>query len=177
MSLIALFKDELVADKRGIMGRPHAVGLTRVVTKIYVNDDKTIAFGSVGPTLTQDEQKVLCKIFEMSFKAMGSEPDFINIDAGGFMDSRTGLNVLLMTKKSSYYMEVEAISDDSPDRRLIRFDPTYAAVYGSGYMAAGVALNEGIAMKDLCPIVSDVIYSVSPEYDLFHRKNLKGMKL
>lgn len=186
MSLIALYKDELIADQMVVLSAPHAFGLTVRTTKTHMAPSKTFAFASVGPTLTDSEKAILAEILLDSFLQVGSEKDVIELTHQDWFETRTDLEILVMTKTTNYYSNFRAgeyqanrlartRGVNSGTHSLIRFDASVPAVHGTGKYAAHVALLEGVKAKDVTKMVAEVEYTVSAEGSLIHRRELKRM--
>jgi hypothetical protein len=186
MSLIVLYNDTLVADQRCVLLYPYAYGHSYNAKKIQVSKDKTFAFGSVGPTLTDKEKDILENIIAAAFKEAGGQKPYINIGHSDFFETRQGMTIMVMTKDASYHSffsgEDESIlSAYSPalahlkGNFLVQYEPIFPAGAGTGFQCAAVAAREGVAMKDIVPLVSTVMFSVSAEYDIVHRRTLKRM--
>lgn len=186
MSLTILFRDELVADQRCTLSQPHAIGQIYNAPKLRVAADNTFAYGIVGPTLSKREHDVLEAIIANAFKSTKGDAECVTLGHSEWFKQRNRPTIMVMTKIGSYYFYP---ADESSVRQgynkhllelteptLVRFDPEMPAGSGTGMQAANVALMEGVAMKDLMPLVAKVIHSVGPEFDLVHRKTLKGMK-
>lgn len=186
MSLIVLYKDTLIADQCCVLTAPHAVGQTVLTKKIHVSADKTFAFASVGPTLTDDEKKLLEEIIRQTFRVARGEKHSLELEHQDWFSDRSQLNFMVMTKQSNYFAHlIGGMYDRNETFRprgaskqahsLTRFDSSIPACYGTGAYAAFIATSENVPMEQVVPLVSDVIYSVSREYSIFHRHQLKRM--
>lgn len=188
MSLIILYKDEFVGDRRCVFEYPHAIGLLHEAKKLHVASDMTFAFGITGQTLSEKEMHVMEVILRESFKEADGEKEYIELTHADWFETRPEITFLVMTKNANYYgylvndkiaerMTYKPNVPDATKPWLVRFDSFYPAGYGTGFQVASMAVQEGVAMKELTPIVADIIYSVSIEHDYVHRESLKGMFL
>lgn len=186
MSLIVLRGDELIADRCCVLVPPHAAGQTVMTEKIRVAKDKTFAYASVGPTLTETEKGILEEIITLTFRMARGESSEMDFEMQDWFKHRTSLDILVMTKTSSYfshfvggkYDENEMFRPRGANRvnhSLIQFDASIPAVYGTGAYLAFIAAAEGLPMKDVVPLVADLEYTVTKEYSIVHRKQLKRM--
>lgn len=186
MSLIVLYKDTLVADRCCLLTPPHATGQMVLTNKIHVAADKTFVFASVGPTLTEDEKRVLEEIIRQTFRLARGEPHSLELEHQDWFKDRSQMNAMVMTKESNYFFHLLGGMYDRSDafrprgasrdkHSLTRFDSSIPACYGTGAYPAFIAANENVPMEQVVPLVSDVVYSVSREYHVFHRRQLKRM--
>lgn len=186
MSLIVLYKDEMVSDRCCVLTPPHAPGQTVFTKKIRIANNKTFAFASVGPTLTAVEQLILEEIIHLTFRMARGEEAVLDLEMPEWFETRKSMDMLVMTKRASYFMhlvgskydESEMFRPRNADQKknsLIQFDSSIPATYGTGLYPAFIAASEGMSMKDIVPAVADIEYSVSPDYDIVNRRQLKRM--
>lgn len=186
MSLIILYNDEMASDQRCVLRLPYAFGQTYNTCKMRIAKDKTFAFATVGPTLTEKEQDILEAIIKQSFINAEGEYPIVELDHQDWFTIRLNLNILVMTKMASYYSFLRgsseakneaypAITQELDKHCILQFDTSYPAGGGTGLQVASMALLEGVKMKELMPIVADIEFTVSPEFDYVHRRTLKKM--
>lgn len=172
MSLVFIYNDDLVADKRMILKSPHALGQTVSINKLFLSKDKTFAFGSVGPTLSTLEKAVMGEILADGLNGLGHEHRIGRLINPEWLNLRDGINLYLMTRDSTFIL---AKSDTGDGWWLERADPSIPIGGGTGMQMANIALLEGVKATDVVPLVADITYSVSAEFDHIHRSQLKEM--
>lgn len=186
MSLIVLYKDELVADQCCVLTAPHSLGQTVLVNKTHMASDKTFVYATVGPTLTDKEKLILEEIIRNTFKVSRGEQYTMALESQDWFKHKTDLCLLIMTKETNYFGHFIGGSYDASEsyrprgadpklHSITQFDSTYPACYGTGAFASSIAALEGVKMNALMPIVSEFVYTVSPEYNLINRRELKRM--
>lgn len=188
MSLTIIYGDEFVADQRCVLEYPHAIGLLHKTKKLRVAADLAFAFAVTGQTLSEKEMNILEAIIKESFEEAKGEEEYVELTHAKWFETRPEITMMVMTKNANYYGFL--VNDKIGDRMtykpnipnkdkpwLVRFDSSYPAGYGTGFQVASMAVQEGVSMKELTPIVADIIYSVSLESDYVHRTTLKGMFL
>lgn len=187
MSLVLLFRDEMIADRRCVLAAPHAMGQIYNTKKLRVSADKTFAFGAVGPTLSEAELNVLEAIIKHSFKDAKGDDEIVPLAHQAWFKGRSTMSMMVMTKLGSYFLwlSIDLFRRSGFQRdmnnikmhSLVRYSPDYPAGSGTGMQAASIAAREGVPMKQVMEMTSRVVYSVGPECDYIHRKSLKGFKL
>lgn len=189
MSLVLLYKDTLIADQRAVTDNPHAIGTITRVNKLHLSKDKTFAFGSAGPTLSNKDKLVLEEILRLSFIKEGSETNSILLEQPKWFDKHFDVSFVVLTKECSYYAHivgskyhkngnVPQLSDIAVGRHhLVQFDSDIPGGYGTGLHPASMAALEGVNMNAIVPLVAEMVYSVSAEFDLINRKQLRKMAL
>lgn len=184
MSLVLLYKDELVTDQRCSMLYPHALGCFYNATKMRIAANGTFAIGIVGPTLSPKEFDVLEAVITTAFKETKGDLAQVEIGHEEWLKQRGNMSFLVMTKKCSYfsYLPWESVEGHSRGLSevkvptLVQYNSSLPAGAGTGLHVASLAVREGVKMKELMYLVSRVISSVGPEFDYVHRKTLKAFK-
>lgn len=173
MSLILLYRNELITDQRCVLSEPHALGTIYNATKMRISADKTVAFGVVGPTLSQKEFDVLEAIILEGFKNAKGDGKEILLNHTQWFKDHKGIYIIAMTKRGSYFHRTLRFTEDEKPPMLEVFNSDIPAGGGTGMHAAALAAREGIPMHRITHVTSKVIYSVSPEYDYANRDDLK----
>lgn len=173
MSLVLLFRNELICDQRCTLNEPHALGTIYNAKKMRIANDNTFAFGVVGPTLTQKEFDVLEAIIREAFKAKNGDSLELVLGHDAWFRAHNGIFIIVMTKRGSYFHRTLRSADPDAIALLEVFNPDIPAGGGTGMHAAALAAREGIPMKRITHVTSKVIYSVGPEYDYVHRDDLQ----
>ena len=173
MSLAVIYNDTLIADRCIILKDPHALGQCLKVSKIFVSPDMTFAYGSIGVTLSEKEKPILGAMIAEALTGHEDQHVLLRLVHEEWFNNHDGINVYVMTKKSTF---IVTKSENTGRWYLNRVDPSIPVGGGTGIQVATVALLEGVPATELVPIVADVIMTVSPEFDIVHRKDLKEMK-
>lgn len=178
MSLGIIYNDQMVTDKRMVLAEPHGIGQTFLTKKQRVSKNKHFAFFVIGPGMSDKEMSLVEAVVAQSLTASTQHDQRIEIEHAIFFYKYRNISLFVMTAHASFYLKrtnVENIEDMSPTTyELVRFDPSIPAGQGTGYMVATIALREGVTMENLTRIVSRVINTVGPEYDITHRSQLKA---
>lgn len=186
MSLAIIYKDELVTDKRCVMLFPHALGHLYTAVKSRIAKSKQFAFAVVGPTMSEKELNLLDAILQVGLETHHKTMNNVLLDHEDFFARYKTMSLYVMTKEKNYHLAIkgELNTGFSADvaklrnTRLIAIDKDHENPIGggTGFMVASIAALEGMPMKDITKFVSKVVYTVSPEYDMIHRRQLKGFK-
>lgn len=191
MTLVAFYKDTLVSDQMVALGDPHSYVQTTREKKLFVSTELDFAFAVAGPTFSLMEQCIIAAAIKEGFKEVGHEANRIplpHISTKDMMSANPSM--ILITKKSIYILQfdsnpartarraAEAKSlGDGTGYALIKMTNRYPIVYGTGMHIASLALQEGVAAKDVTAFTAQIEYTVSAECDYISQKNLKAWKL
>lgn len=149
-----------------------------IANKLYINKDKTIAYGCVGRLLTINQFEIFDIIFKNWYYSEKTDNDTIEMknDYNKLIkNSNKNMSLCLCIITSD---EGFIISAPTPDEMEINeLDLNLDIVEGNGEPAARVALIAGIDNpKDIFRITYLSNNEVSEDYDIVYRHKLKQLK-
>lgn len=180
MTLVVGYKNFLICDRLVALEGMHTPGQFVRRPKLYIHPDKTLAFGVCGATLSHAENVILGIQLEAAIrenKTNGYDIPFPAMKRWGHKD----VTILVMTKKGFYHFSWRAIKSgpegkDSSLPILAYSEAEYPIGSGTGMMIASIALQEGVRPKDLTKFVTYQEATVSMEYDMVTKSQLREFK-
>lgn len=199
MTLIVYHKNALVCDRMVALGEPHSYIQKQNIVKLFVSPNKTFAFGIAGDTFSPQLLSVMGAAIEQSFQMVGKEAETIQVPHFNIESlTQSSISMILITRKSVYALTEGGLLKnpqepmrptrntrpsrrsgiDAPARYALRqLSPVAPVGYGTGIYSAGIALLEGVAMKNITKFVSVQEVTVSAECDMITQRELKAWKL
>lgn len=170
MTLIVAYKNALVCDRRVALQGLHAQGSFTFAQKLYIHPDKTLAFGVAGPTLSHAENVILGIQLEMAIREntkIGGDIPFPQFRERWIDKDPT---IVVITKHGFYWMGRIQVTD------LVFDEADYPIGCGTGMIVASLALQEGVPMNKVTEFVNEQDLTVSAEYDMITKSQLKAFK-
>lgn len=180
MTLVVGYKNFLICDRMVALQGMHTHGQFVRRPKLYIHPDKTLAFGVCGATLSHAENVILGIQLEEAIrenKSNGYDIPFPAMARWGHKD----VTILAMTKKGFYHFSWRPSKGGPHDREgdvpiLAYNEAEYPIGGGTGMMIASIALQEGVKPKDLTKFVTYQEATVSMEYDMVTKAQLREFK-
>lgn len=179
MTLVVGYKNFLLADRLVALNGIHAEGQFVKMTKLYIHPDKTLAFAACGATLSQAEMVIMGIQLEAAIredKTNGYDIEFPAIKRWADKD----VTIIAMTKKGFYHFGWRSRRGEngkSKDAGYLDFNEgDYPIGAGTGMLVASIALKEGMKPQDLTKFITGQEATVSMEYDMVTKAQLKAFK-
>lgn len=173
MSLIILKDGVMVTDRRGYVSSEEELAATIFeMRKLFVAPKKVLAIGVIGEEIIPADVPFVLEIFvDMVRAAMELKEGGIDIDEQRAkylrLESRT---YVVLTATGAWRTSKE-------EQRLITLDETRPYLYGSGMYAALPAMAKGLTPQQALVHTARVSPTVSPEFDIVTRKELRPFKV
>jgi len=173
MSLIILKDGIMVTDRRGFVSSDEEAAATIFeMRKLFVAPKKVLALGVIGDEIIAPDVPLILEVFIDMVKAA----DELN-EGGLDIDEKRASYLRINSRTYVAMTATGAWRTSKEEQRLVTLDEGRPYIYGSGMYAAMPALAKGLSPQQALVHTSRVSPTVSPEFDIITRKELRPFKV
>lgn len=165
MSLITLKEGMLAADMSVAVENNKGSNMSMKKEKLFVNEEGTIAFASVGKTVTEVAAKMLLAIFAEDLQQANGRIEFNTKHEKWIKNNKFDydFNAFIITRDGAWAFRLGLYT-------VLETETPCAG--GTGHWAAMVYMGEGFSAVDSIERVSRLDHTVSEERTYIHQKDL-----
>lgn len=165
MTIVAYYKDHLIADKMAIAFQGTHYEHKVLDQKLHVSACQTLAFASCGTSLAPSDMRPITKCLLRRMKQMYQLriPPMFDESEEFFLGFKTR-SFIVMTKDFCIAID---------DSKVTTIESGEVVAFGTGAMMMFTLANADVTINEAVPLISKFVPTVSKEYDKILRDELK----
>ncbi len=173
MSLIILKDGVMVTDRRGFVSSEEEASATIFeMRKLFVAPKKVLAIGVIGDEIIAPDVPHILDMFVDMVRAA------TELNEGGLdIDEKRSAYLRIASRSYVVLTAAGAWRTSKEEQRLVTLDEHRPYIYGSGMYAALPALAKGLSPQQALVHTARISPTVSPEFDIITRKELRPFKV